>query len=172
MIRNNDSGDSTPPGGNGDAYGTYEDTSARGRGFTRNFDPFARFEALPDMFRHLAGEISSMLSLQIALFKAEIFDGIKGYGKGGAFLIAAAVPTVMSVLFLEIAMGFFLASLFPFSLPIAYGLGFAIVMLLNAIVAGVLVWMGIKYLRKHSLVPKRSIEELERDKQWLTNEVM
>lgn len=171
MIRSNDSGTSSTPGGNGDAYGTYDETSER-RGFARSFDPFARFDALPDMFRHLAGEISSMLSLQIALLKAEVVDGIKGYSKGGAMLLAAAVPAVMTVLFLEIALGFFLAALFPLSLPIAYGLGFAIVMLLNAIVAGVLVWMGVKQFRKHSLVPKRSIEELERDKQWLTNEVM
>lgn len=124
------------------------------------------------MFRHLAGEISSMVSLQIALLKAELFEGIKSYGFGTALLLAAAVPAVLTVLFLEIALGFFLASLFPFILPVAYGLGFTIVMLLNAIVAGVLVWMGIKQFRKHSLVPKRSIEELERDKQWLTNEVM
>lgn len=124
------------------------------------------------MFRHLAGEISSLIQLQIALLKAEIVDGVVGYAKGGAFLVAALIPAVLTFLFLEIALGFLLAAMFPFSLPVNYALGFGLVMLINAAVAGVLVWLGISRLRKHSLVPKRSIEEFEREKQWLSNEVM
>jgi len=159
---------------NGGTFGTYDDTTGdTGRGFfARHLDPFARFEALPDMFRRLAAEITSMISLQIALLKAELKDGIKGYAKGSAFLVAAAVPAVLTFLFLEIALGFLLAALFPFSLPVNYGLGFGIIMLLNGIVAGTLAWLGLKAFKKHSLVPERSIEEMEKDKQWLTNEVM
>jgi len=173
MIRSTDSGACNTSGGDGGAFGSYEEGSAAGRrGFAGHFDPFARFEALPDMFRHLAAEISSMISLQIALLKAEVVDGTIGYVKGGLFLVIAAIPAVLTALFLEIALGFFLAALFPFSLPVNIGIGFGIMMLLNAVVAGVLAWVGVREFRKHSLVPKRSIQELERDKQWLTSEVM
>lgn len=159
------------PGVNGGSWSEQEGLSGR-RGFNSRFDPWARFEALPDMFRHLAGEISSLIQLQIALLKAEIRDGVTGYAKAAVFLVAAAVPAVLAFLFLEIALGFLLAALFPFSLPVNYGLGFGLVMLLNLAAAGGLVWLGVRRLRKHSLVPKRSIEEFEREKQWLANEVI
>lgn len=173
MKERTDSCGFTAPGSDGEeAFGAYEGRSARGGNLFGGFDPFARLEALPEMFRHLAAEVSSMVSLQIALLKAEIRDGVKGYAKGAMFLAVAAVPAVLTLLFLEIALGFFLAALFPFSLPVNYGLGFGIVMLLNALVAGGVAWMGFKEFRKHSLVPERSIEEFEREKQWLANEVM
>lgn len=173
MLDGRETGTGARPDGHGGAYGTYEDTFSEQRGaFARRLDPFGRFEALPEMFRRLAAEVSSMISLQVALLKAEIRDGVKGYAKGSAFLAAAAVPAVLSLLFLEIALAFLLAALFPFSLPVSYGLGFGIVMLLNAIGAGVLAWVGVKEFRKHSLLPERSMEEMERDKQWLTSEVM
>jgi len=156
--------------GEGGAYGTYDDTHNGGL-FSR-LDPYGRFEVLPEMFRRLAAEVTSMISLQIALLKAEVTDGVKGYAKGSAFLVAAAVPAVLTFLFLEIALGFLLSALFPFSMPVNYALGFGIVMLLNGIVAGLLAWMGIKAFKKHSLVPERSIQEMERDQQWLKTEIM
>jgi len=154
------------------AFGVYEDGNDQRGSFARFVDPFARFEALPDMFRRLAADVSSMVGLQVALLKAELTAGIKAYAWGAGFLMAAIVPAVLAFLFLEIALGFFLAALFPFSSPINYGLGFGIVMLLDAIGAGILAWLGVKEINKHSLVPDRSIQEMEREKQWLTNEVV
>lgn len=173
MRRRTDGGAYHPPGGNGGTAGISEEEHARRRGFARHFtDPLSRFEALPDLFRRLAAEISSMMSLQVALLKAEVADGVKGYTRGAILLAAAAVPALLTLLFLEAALACFLAALFPFSLPVSFGLGCALVMLLNAVVAAIAAWVGLKEFRRHSLVPRRSIEEMERDKQWLTSEVI
>jgi len=173
MIRSTNGGARNAPGGNSETAGVHEEEHTKHRSFARHFtEPFARFEALPDLFRRLAGDISSMLSLQVALLKAEIADGMKGYTRGAIILAAAALPAVLTLLFLEAALACFLAALFPFRPAVSFGIGCAIVMLLNALVAAIAAWVGVKEFRKHSLVPRRSIEEIERDKQWLTSEVI
>lgn len=123
---------------------------------------------IADQIRRLTADLGTMISLKIDLLKTEIRDAVVGYTKDGLMLAVAAFLGIWAAIFLNLTLMFLLARIFPFSQPINYALGALCLTVLYGIGAGILVVAAKNRMAKRSVVPERSVEEMKRDKQWLT----
>jgi len=127
---------------------------------------------LISMIQKLTADLGTMISLKIDLLKTEVREAVTGYAKDGIMLGAAAVMGVFAFLFLNFVLMFLFAKLFPVDAPLNYALGAGVVTLLYGIGAGVLFMMARKRMAKRSIVPERSVADIKRDKQWITDTIM
>ncbi|MGI8907812.1 MAG: phage holin family protein [Candidatus Sumerlaeaceae bacterium] len=131
----------------------------------------AESNGLADMIRRLTADLGTMISLKIELLKAEMRESVSGYAKDGVMVAIAAVMGVFAALFINVVLMCLFARLFPFSEPINYALGALGVTLLHGIGAGVLFMIARKRMSKRTLMPERSMQEMKRDKQWITDTI-
>lgn len=152
----------------GDAFRARVDSfeSSRGGGV------FSDLKEVPNLLRKLGSDVTLFVDQKVALLKAELRDELKGYLKDGVMLAIGGVLLTVAFLIINIALGFFIARMFPFSLPIAYGLGFLILGLIYVGVGGLIIRASMKDLGKRHLKPERTVKEFERDKQWVQNELV
>lgn len=108
----------------------------------------AEHESVGEMFSSLSAKLSTLVSQEIALAKAEATDSAKKAGTGAGFLAGAAVGGMLLLTFLSLALMFALGSLMH--------LGWAalIVAVLWGICAAVLALMGKKHLEKIKGLPQ------------------
>lgn len=123
---------------------------------------------ISEMVQRLTADLGTMISLKIDLLKAELGASIKGYAKDGVMIGAAAVMAVFAVVFLNITLMYLIAWALPFSTEVNFMLGALAVTLLHAIGAGIILMLVRKHLAQRTIVPERSVEEMKRDKQWLS----
>lgn len=123
------------------------------------------------LFSQLGDKLTAFLEYKSELLKTEVRETVKGYTRGGVFAAAGAVVLVFCALFVEAAIGLALSLLFPFSQLANLTLGFVIVAVLDAIAGGVLVYVGRKRLTQTVPVPKKSLDDLRKDKEWIQREV-
>jgi hypothetical protein len=113
----------------------------------------------------LAGETSTLVSQEIALFKAELGEKLTRMGVGAAALAAGGV----------IAFGGWLALLAAAIL----GLSHVLAPWLSALIIGVvvialgaaLVLFGKSRLKADALVPRRTLNSLREDEAWIRDQV-
>lgn len=109
-----------------------------------------------------------MVDLRLNLLKVEIKEEVDAYLRGGVTIVVGGLITAIGFALANIALGFFVSTLFArsqFSQPARYALGFIIVGLVYLIAGGVIVVVTKNRLAAQGLVPKRSVEEFEHDKQ-------
>ena len=108
----------------------------------------AEHESLGEMFTSFSAKLSTLVSQEIALAKAEATDSAKKAGKGAGMLAGAAVAGFFVLMFLSMALMYGLGALMP--------LGWAalIVAVLWGIAAAVLASMGKKHLDKIKGLPQ------------------
>jgi hypothetical protein len=73
-----------------------------------------------------------------------------------------------------VAIAFAVSTLFAqanFSQPASYALGFVVTGAFYVLVGAVVVMLMKSRLGKQELVPRRTVAELRKDKQWLKNEL-
>ena len=107
-------------------------------------------------------DISSLIRSEIELAKAEVRISIKAGGIGAALFAVAAFLAVLALIMLSVALAFFLAKL-PF---VGLALGFLIVFLLYAILAGIFAFIGLKKI-KQVHAPEQTIAAVKSNKQVL-----
>ena len=107
-------------------------------------------------------DISSLIRSEIELAKAEVRISIKAGGMGAALFAVAAFLAVLALIMLSVALAFFLAKL-PF---VGLALGFLIVFLLYAILAGIIAFIGLKKI-KQVHAPEQTIAAVKSNKQVL-----
>ena len=125
-------------------------------------------ENLPSLFGRLGNDLSTMVDLRLNLLKVEIKEEVDAYLRGGVTIVVGGLITAIGFALANIALGFFVSTLFArsqFSQPARYALGFIIVGLVYLIAGGVIVVVTKNRLAAQGLVPKRSVEEFEHDKQ-------
>lgn len=125
-------------------------------------------ENLPSLFSRLGNEISRMVDLRLNLLKVEIKEEVDAYVRGGVTIVVGALITAIGFALANVALGFFVSSLFAsaqLNQPTKYGLGFIIVAVIYLVLGGVIVVVTKHRLAAQGLVPKRSVEEFEHDKQ-------
>jgi len=134
------------------------DNSAR-RGDTFGF--------LSDRISKLSHELGDLVSLRIDLLKAEASDGAKTLARDSALVIAGAVFGLFA--FAALTLGFIglIAGALTMGMYMNWAVASFIIFAAYAVIAGALVMMGIKHLQKKGIKPERSIEEVQRDKQWV-----
>jgi len=109
-----------------------------------------------------------MVDLRLNLLKVEIKEEVNTYVRGGVTIVIGALVTAIGFALGNIALGFFVSNLFAttqLSQPTKYGLGFIVVAVIYLVIGSIIVVVTRNRLAAQGLVPKRSVEEFEHDKE-------
>ena len=128
-------------------------------------------ENLPSLIGRLGDNIVTLLDAKLGLLKAEASEELAVYAKGAAFIAVGAVIALVGLVLLNVAIAFFVSSLFNFSEAVNYALGFTITGIIYLVVGGIIVVVMKNRLGAHNPVPPKTVEELRKDQQWLKNEM-
>jgi Putative Actinobacterial Holin-X, holin superfamily III len=108
----------------------------------------------------LAGQIRTLLRLEVALFKAELAEKLRRLGRGaialaiGSFLIFSAWIALLATVALALAT------------VVRPWLAALIVGLVTLLAGALLLYLGKRWLDPGLLVPRRSLNALRRDEAW------
>src|SRR3954447_5374094 len=131
------------------------------------FDPAPEEDASTTSVGELIGEISDDLSKlfrqEVELAKAEIRQEATKAGKAAGMLGGAGFAGYLTVLFLSFALVYGLGNVMD------YGWAALIVAVIWGIVAAVLYANGRKKLKDVDPTPRRTVETIKEDAQWLKN---
>lgn len=119
--------------------------------------------SLAELTSRLTGELGQLFRTHVELAKQETITEIRTAGRGAGMLGGGGVAAHLAVLLLSFAAAWGLAEI------MAPGLAFLIVGVLWAVVAAVLVVRGRKEFEELDPTPHATIEEIQEDKEWLTN---
>jgi len=131
-------------------------------------------EGLPNLFSRLGDDIMQLFNSQLALFKVEIKEEANAYARGITMIAIGAVIATVGFALLNVAIAFAVSTLFAkasFSQPASYALGFVVTGGFYVLVGAIVVMLMKNRLARQELVPKRSVAELRKDKEWLKNEL-
>ena len=131
-------------------------------------------ESLPTLFSRLGEDVMELFNSQLALFKVEIKEEANAYARGITMIGVGAVIAVIGFALLNVAIAFAVSTLFAqanFSQPASYALGFVVTGAFYLLVGAIVVMLMKSRLAKQELVPRRTVQELRKDKQWLKNEL-
>jgi uncharacterized membrane protein YqjE len=134
----------------------------------------AENESLPNLISRLGEDIMQLVNSQLALLKVEIKEEANAYARGAAMIAFGAAVAVVGFALLNVAIAFAVSTLFAqanFSQPASYALGFLATGGFYLIVGVIVVLVVKNRLGKQNLVPKRTVQELRKDKEWLKNEL-
>jgi uncharacterized membrane protein YqjE len=131
-------------------------------------------ESLPALFAKMADEITQLFDTKLALLRVEIKEEVSTYTHGAITILIGGVVVAVGFALLNVAIAFLVSTIFEssnLSQPVRYALGFIITSLIYLIGGGVVIVISRNRLARVGIVPKRTVAELERDKEWLQNEV-
>jgi uncharacterized membrane protein YqjE len=131
-------------------------------------------ESIPTLLSRLGEDVMELVNSQLALFKVEIKEEANEYARGAAMIGVGAVVAAIGFALLNVAVAFGVSTLFAqagFSQPASYALGFVVTGVFYLVVGAILVMAMKSRLARQPLVPKRTVEELRKDKEWLKNEL-
>ena len=134
----------------------------------------AENDGLPNLISRLGEDIMELVNSQLALLKVEIKEEANAYARGAAMIAFGAAVAVVGFALLNVAIAFAVSTLFAqanFSQPASYALGFLATGGFYLIVGAIVVLVVKSRLAKQNLVPKRTVQELRKDKEWLKNEL-
>jgi uncharacterized membrane protein YqjE len=131
-------------------------------------------ESLPNLISRLGDDIMQLVNSQLALLKVEIKEEANAYARGAAMIAFGAAVAVVGFALLNVAIAFAVSTLFAqanFSQPASYALGFLATGGFYLIVGAIVMLVMKNRLANQNLVPKRTVQELRKDKEWLKNEL-
>jgi uncharacterized membrane protein YqjE len=120
--------------------------------------------SLGELAGRLTGEMGALLTDHLQLARVEIIEDLKKAGRGVGFLGAGAMAGWLAALLLSMAAAWGLADF------VDTWLAFLIVGAVWAIVAAVTATSGKKQLEDVDPVPAETMNELEKDKQWISEQ--
>lgn len=123
------------------------------------------FQYLGDLFSRLGNDLSTLMNLRMDLLKAELQEAGKVLAIDSILVIAGGFLGFFAFSTITLALVGFLAHVLPQEGFLAFGLSALIVGAVYALIAGGLIFAGIRHLQRRGITPERSIEEIERDKQ-------
>lgn len=127
----------------------------------RGVDMNVSRESFGELLGQLANNSAALVRDEIALARQEMGEKVKSFRSGVVTVAVGAVVGLVAVLALTAAAVIGLAHLMD------AGYAALIVGGVFAIVAGIVVSMGLNRLKETSLKPEQTIETLEEDKAWL-----
>ena len=131
-------------------------------------------ESLTGLVSRLGEDVMQLFNSQLALFKVEIKEEANAYARGITMIAIGAVIATVGFALLNVAIAFAVSTLFAqanLSQPASYALGFVVTGGFYILVGAIVVMLMKNRLGKQNLVPKRTVDELRKDKQWLKNEL-
>lgn len=131
-------------------------------------------ESLPTLLSRLSDDVLQLLNSQLALLKVEIKEETESYARGAAMISVAAIIATIGFALINVAIAFGVSTLFAranLSTPATYALGFVVTGVFYLLVGFIAVTVVKNRLKKHSLMPRSTVQELRKDKEWLTKEL-
>jgi uncharacterized membrane protein YqjE len=131
-------------------------------------------ESLPNLISRLGDDIMQLVNSQLALLKVEIKEEANAYARGAAMIAFGAAVAAIGFALVNVAIAFAVSTLFAqanFSQPASYALGFLATGGFYLIVGAIVILVVKNRLANQNLVPKRTVQELRKDKEWLKNEL-
>lgn len=129
---------------------------------------------LPSLIERLAGDLSTLFDQKLTLLRVEIKEEVDAYVRGSIFILAGAIVAAIGFALANIALAFLVSTLFAdanISQPAKYALGFIITGIVYLVIGGAVIIVTKNRLAKQGIIPRRSVQELERDKEWLQKEL-
>jgi len=129
---------------------------------------------LPSLVEKLGGDLAKLFDQKLALLRIEVKEEVDEYVRGSILMLAGGIVAAIGFALANIALAFAVSTLFvntAFSQPAKYALGFVITGVAYLVIGGTVVLLAKNRLAKQALVPKRTVRELEKDKQWLQREL-
>lgn len=127
-------------------------------------------ESLPGLFSRLGDDVVRLFDAQLALFKVEVKEEANSFARGAAMLGVGAIIGMIGFALLNVALAFAVSTLFAqaqFSQPASYALGFVLTGVFYLLVGGIVLLVVKSRLANQPVVPRRTVEELRKDKEWL-----
>jgi len=141
---------------------------------TDELEPRTDAEGLPTLFSRLGEDVMDLFNSQLALFKVEIKEEANAYARNITTIAIGAVIATVGFALLNVAIAFAVSTLFAqanFSQPASYALGFVVTGAFYVLMGAIVVLVTKNRLAKQELVPRQTVAELRKDKQWLKNEI-
>ena len=129
---------------------------------------------LPSLVQRLAENVAELFEQKIALLKVELKEEIDAYVRGSIVILAGGIVAAVGFALTNIALAFAISTFFvntSLSQSAKYALGFVITGLLYLIVGTLAILIAKNHLAKQGIIPRRTLQELERDKEWLQEEI-
>lgn len=121
--------------------------------------------SIGELVGRLTNDIGALIQNHVQLAKEEITTEVKQAGRGAGLLGGSALSGWIALMLLSFALAWGLGELWDI-----VWLGFLVVGLLWAIVASALFVNGRRELQEVEPVPPQTMEELEEDKRWLSEQ--
>jgi uncharacterized membrane protein YqjE len=129
---------------------------------------------LPSLLEKLAEDVATLLDQKLMLLKVEVKEDVDAYVRGSLAIVAGVVVAAVGFALANVALAFAVTTLFAnldLSQPARYAVGFIITGVIYLIIGAVVVMITKNRLARIGLVPRRTVKELERDKEWLQKEI-
>lgn len=134
-----------------------------------NHDIHHHERSVVEVIHDIRDEAKEFVGTRLEMLRNEMRENVASMKASLPLLIGAAV----------FAAGLFGALTFTLVAVVAnlvggdwrWVIGGAAVIVLYAIIGGILGWLGMAELKKHSIVPERTLRVLKQDQQFLKNEV-
>jgi uncharacterized membrane protein YqjE len=129
---------------------------------------------LPSLVERLAENVATLFDQKLALLKVEVKEDVNAYVRGGIMILGGGVVATVGFALANIALAFAVSTLFAemdLTQPARYALGFLVTGVIYLIIGSVVILLIKNRLARQGVVPRRTVQELERDKEWLKNEL-
>ena len=126
-------------------------------------------KSLGDVLTEIKGELTAFLETRFQILRAEIKDILRTWKYCLPLLVGAGVLLLASWMVITFA---FVALIHVWLAPSPFAWAWAglIVGAIYLMLAGVIGWFAYSELRKVGLVPKRTLEVLKQDQNWVESE--
>ena len=134
----------------------------------------SEIEQLPTLFSKLGDDVMQLFNSQLALFKVEVKEEANAVVRNAVVIAVGAIIGAIGFALLNVAAAFAVSTLFAqanLSQAASYALGFVVTGVFYLIVGGIILAVIKSRMAKQQLVPKRTVDELRKDKEWLKNEL-
>jgi uncharacterized membrane protein YqjE len=131
-------------------------------------------ENLPSLVGRLGEDITTFIDTKLSLLKVEIKEDVTAYVSSIVGVVIGAVIVLVGFALLNVAIAFLISSLFQdtqLSQTVKYALGFIIAAAVYLVLGAIVLLKMKSRMAKQGLVPERTVKELEKDKQWLKEEL-
>jgi uncharacterized membrane protein YqjE len=129
---------------------------------------------LPSLLERLASDVTTLFDQKLALLKIEVKEDVNAYLRGSIAIIAGGIVAAVGFALVNVALAFAISTLFAdldLSQPAKYALGFVIAGGLYLAIGSIVIVFAKNRLARVGIVPQRTINELERDKEWIKEEL-
>ena len=129
---------------------------------------------LPSLLERLAADLATLFDQKVTLLKIELKEDVDAYIRGSIAILAGAVVATVGFALLNVALAFGITTLLAnleMTQPAKYALGFVITGVIYLVLGTITVVAAKNRPARQGIVPKQTIRELEKDKEWIQKEI-